>query len=250
MSNKSEKYRNVELFSNEPVGSNPNLWQVEFRCNAIVENLQQDIEGKDVLDLGLGYGLIHRRLAACAKSYDIVEGSHVLVERFRQDEKDIPYLKIFCSYFEEFQTDKLYDYIIMAGVLELLENPVDVIKKYSYNLKPTGTLVVSVYNAESLNRRIGYEAGILNDIYHLNQTQIDRGWKRYYTLSSMKHDLKMSSFEVVKAEGIFLKPVTDEQMKTLKFDSSIYTALVKIGKQYPELCWAFYMECIKRIDGA
>lgn len=218
--------------------------EIKFRSIAIVENLIDQVSNKDILDLGLGHGFIHETLSKEAKSYTIIEGSKDLINNYlnnRDTSKDN--FTITHSYFENFKPDKDYDIIMINGVLGHVENPVDIIKQYKGYLKKDGKIFITVQNANSLNRLIGFEANLLKDIRELSDELKNRGHRRYFTLDDITKDINESGLKIIKTEGLFLKPITSSQMVQLGFDENIFKALLKIGKIYPELCAHLHFEC-------
>ena len=62
-----------------------------------------------------------------------------------------------------------------------------------------------------------------------------QGHKRYYTLSSFKKELNDAGLDIIKIEGIYLKPFTTKQMISLNLNSTILESLCILGVDYPEL---------------
>jgi 2-polyprenyl-3-methyl-5-hydroxy-6-metoxy-1,4-benzoquinol methylase len=220
--------------------------EIEVQSNFIIEKLIDKVKDKDVLDLGLGHGFIHKHLVKNAKSYEVIEGSKRLIDNYYEKQHlNLPDIKITHCFFEDYTTKNRYDLIMLCRVLGFVEDPVKVLTQYKGYLKDGGELIVTVPNAMSLNRRIGFEAGMLSDICELSDIHKERGHKRYYTIDSMKDDLHKSGLNINKTEGILLKPITSAQMKRLNFNEAIFGALIKIGYLYPELCNHLYFECKK-----
>jgi hypothetical protein len=96
-------------------------------------------------------------------------------------------------------------------------------------------MFVSVPNAEVLNRRLGNLAGLLPDMTVLSDNDRLLGHKRYYTVKTLTEEIEKAGYELVRMEGIYLKPFTTTQILSLNFDKEIIRALCEIAIDYPEL---------------
>lgn len=187
-----------------------------------------------LLELGLGHGFSTNIFSAVFKRHVVLDGSGAVIENFR---KNFPNSNagIIETYFETFETDEKFDVIVLGFILEHVDDPCTILKKYRRFLSPGGKMYVAVPNAEVLNRRLGNLAGLLPDIYALSGNDILLGHKRYYTVESLRHDIERSGYKIEKLEGIYLKPFTTTQIVSLKLNENIINALCEIGIKYPEL---------------
>lgn len=190
--------------------------------------------GCDVLELGIGHGYTCNHFSEYFKEYTVVDGSRSVIANFRNA---FPSSKanIVEGFFEEFSSEKKFDAIIMGFVLEHVDYPVDILRKYRDMLTPGGRCFVAVPNAESLHRRIGVAAGLLDSVLILGDGDLALGHRRYYTVESLTADLEDAGFSVQRKEGIFLKPVTTAQMVSLNLEESVINGLCRLGIDYPEL---------------
>jgi len=131
----------------------------------------------------------------------------------------------------------------MGFILEHVKNPVQVMNKYKRMLKKQGKMVLSVPNAEAMNRRLGCYAGFLGDVTSLSEYDVELGHLRYYTTDTFKRDIEASGLRIKDIEGIYLKPFTTKQMISLNFDKNILDALCMLGLKYPELSLGIMAEC-------
>lgn len=196
-----------------------------------------------LLELGLGHGYTISQFLNSNKIsyYRILEGSGEIIELFKKNYGTVN-VDIVQTYFEDYHTADKFDNIVMGFVLEHVEDPGLIISKYSKYLKPGGSLFITVPNAEALNRRLGYEAGILRDLEQLSDADKQLGHKRYFTVKKITNLIQKSGLEVRSLEGLFLKPITTEQIKTLNLTEEILTAMLKVGVHYPELCTGILLE--------
>ena len=97
-------------------------------------------------------------------------------------------------------------------------------------------------NSEALNRRLGYEAGLLKELNELSEADIQLGHKRYFNKDSLETLIEQCGLTIKSFEGLFLKPITTSQLKTLNLSEEILTAMLKVGINFPELCTSILVE--------
>lgn len=103
-------------------------------------------------------------------------------------------------------------------------------------MKPGGKVYVAVPNAKSLNRRLGFELGLIDDIYSLNTNDIALGHKRQYCRATLREELNRSGYRVTHEEGIYLKPLPLNVLKTLPNFRGNLEAMCNVGIEFPDLC--------------
>ena len=188
-----------------------------------------------MLELGLGHGYSTDYFARVFDQYTVVEGSPEMIERFNA-RYSVSNINIIQGYFENFDTPLRFDAIGMGFVLEHVDDPTLLVRNFSRFLAPGGSIFIAVPNAESLHRRIGHEAGLLQDLQALSEADLDFGHQRYFTRDSLCELVENAGLEVSSIEGLLLKPVTTEQLDELDLSEPILQALLKVGVDYPELC--------------
>lgn len=207
-----------------------------------------ELKSKSFLELGLGHGystLEFQKLVG--DEYTVLEGDGNIIEKFNCDHPNHN-IHIVQTYFEKFCTERKYDVIIAGYILEHVDDPLMIIRKYKSYLDKNGRMFIAVPNAEALNRRIGYEAGLLSDITQLSQMDIGLGHKRYFTVDSISSLIMEAEMRIESMEGIYLKPFTTKQIISLNLDDSIIKAMCRVGRRYPELSLGILVECVK-LDG-
>ncbi len=187
-----------------------------------------------LLELGLGHGFTAQVFSGHFARYSILEGSPAVIAHFRKNHPGFG-AEILETYFEAFETNEKFEVIVMGFVLEHVETPVALLQRFRSFLVPGGRLFIAVPNAESMNRRLGHYAGFLKDILEFTQNDLDLGHRRYYTVESLRDDIKKAEGRVDRMEGIYLKPLTTAQLLGLKLDERIIDGLCQLGVQYPEL---------------
>jgi ubiquinone/menaquinone biosynthesis C-methylase UbiE len=204
------------------------------------------VNGPSMLELGLGHGFTTVYFAQHFKPYKVIDGSVEMIERFR-GRFGLPQVEVVQSFFEDFETEERFDNIAMGFVLEHVDDPGLVLRRYNRFLKPGGAIFVAVPNSESLHRRFGHAAGLLPDIASLSDVDREFGHQRYFNLRSLSHLCESEGYRVMKAEGLLLKPITTGQMQNLGLSPAILQAMLKVGVDYPELCNAILLK-LQRAD--
>lgn len=194
-----------------------------------------------IMELGLGHGITTNFFSNHFQKHIVLDASDAVISSFR---KRYPNCnpEIIKTYFEDFESNELFDLIVLGFILEHVDDPVKVLAHTKRFLTPNGQMFVSVPNAEVLNRKLGHIAGMLPDMQLLSEHDIICGHKRYYTVDSLTADIQAAGYEVTKLEGIFLKPFTTKQLISLNFDEKIINALCTVGIDYPELCCGLLAE--------
>ena len=196
-----------------------------------------------VLDLGLGYGMVANLFGKYFSDYTVLEGSQEIIGQYRTEFPNSPVKNIECTFFENYKTDKQYDLIIMGFILEHVENPVQILNYYKKFLRRGGCMILAVPNAETMNRQLGYYAGLLDDVTKLSDYDRELGHLRYYTVDTFKKDIEKAGLKIKNIEGLYLKPFTTKQIASLNFDKNIFDALCMLGVKYPELSVGIMVEC-------
>jgi 2-polyprenyl-3-methyl-5-hydroxy-6-metoxy-1,4-benzoquinol methylase len=187
-----------------------------------------------ILELGVGHGITTNIFSKYFYRHVVLDASPAVINNFKKNFPDCS-AQIIETFFEKFESDEKFDIIVLGFVLEHVDNPVEIMAYFKNFLSPEGKMFVTVPNAEVLNRRLGYIAGILPDMKQLSEHDLMCGHKRYYTVQSLAEEAKNAGYKIERLEGIYLKPFTTTQIMSLNFDQSIINALCEVGLSYPEL---------------
>jgi len=194
-----------------------------------------------LLELGLGHGFTAKLFAQACDHYVVLDGSTVVIEQFKENAPNFPG-KIVETYFEDYKPDRNFDVIVMGFVLEHVDDPDAILARYRDFLTPGGKLYVAVPNAKSMNRRLGLELGLIDDIYSLNSNDLALGHQRQYCRDTLKGAVERAGYRVTHEEGIYLKPLPLGVLKTLDdFDGNLQ-AMLRVGIDFPDLCVGLLME--------
>lgn len=235
----SPAYQDQFKFSDE------NLVMLSWYARRILHTMSAGPSRK-VLSLGIGYQVMPKAiiegLGPELTRYTIVEGSREIIEAFRAETPIPPYAELVHSLFEEFHPREKFDAIEMGFVLEHVNDPKAMVLQYSGFLARGGTLFIAVPNAKSLHRRIGHEAGVLDNLYRLSSEDLQLGHQRYFDCRSLCQLVLDAGLKIVKLEGILLKPLTTSQLKSLSLPPAVVEGLLKVGADYPDISNAILVE--------
>ena len=196
---------------------------------------------ESLLELGIGHGFTASIFSAACNKHVIVEGSQVLIDLFRKNQNNF-FAELVFDYFETFEPRELFDVIIMGFILEHVDDPGLLLARYRKFLKPAGKIFIAVPNAKSLNRRLGLELGIIDDIYSLNANDLALGHKRQFCRDTLRKLLVEHEYRVVYEEGIYLKPLPIGILKNLPDFQANLQAMLKVGIDFPDLCVGLLVE--------
>lgn len=199
------------------------------------------VRGGSLLELGLGHGYTAALFSERFSRHVVLDGSLAVIEQFQTKFPECR-AEVVHTYFEEFSTTERFDVIVMGFVLEHVEDPLALLQKYREFLKPDGQLFIAVPNAETLNKRVGLAAGLLDDLYRLSDGDRALGHLRLFTVESLKRLIMEAHYSLVRLEGIFLKPLTTKQLLQLELDEQVLEGFLQVGIDYPELCVGLLLE--------
>lgn len=196
---------------------------------------------ENLLELGIGHGFTAGIFASACANHVIIDGSSIVIEQFRKNHPSFRG-EVTKTYFEDFESDIPFDVIVMGFVLEHVDDPDLILSRYRAMLAPGGRTYVAVPNAKSLNRRLGLELGLIDDIYSLNANDLALGHQRQYCRQTLTSAVQRAGYRITHEEGIYLKPLPLGVLKTLEdFDANLQ-AMLKVGIDFPDLCVGLLME--------
>lgn len=200
---------------------------------------------RSLLELGLGHGYTTDIFSQRFERHVVLEGSPAVIENFRNKYCNCA-AEIIETWFENFTTDERFDLIVMGFILEHVDDPLLILKRFREFLSPGGRMFLAVPNAEVLNRRLGNLAGLLDDVTSLSSNDHLLGHKRFYTVATLSADIAQAGCGVDRLEGIYLKPLTSSQIASLQLERKVIDALCAVGIEYPELSCGLLAEISSR----
>ena len=235
MSNYLDKYSNS--YNKDFPYMLDNRLMLPYSADRIMELSEPD----SLLELGIGFGMTTVKFSKYFKRHLVIDGSYEMIDRFKKNHIDCS-AEIVEAFFEEFDTDERFKTIVMGFVLEHVENPSFILERYKKILKDGGRIFITVPNAESLNRRVALEAGMIDSMDFLSDGDLMVGHRRVFSVEVLKKMIDSCGLNLERVEGIFLKPFTTSQIESLKLSEDILAAMVKMGRNYPELSAALLAE--------
>lgn len=202
----------------------------------------QKMQAGSLLELGVGHGYSTREFAKIVSDYVVLEGSGKIIKLFRENNPDLGSVDIVQTYFEKYECEKAYDNIVMGFILEHVDDPVTIIKKYKEYLHPEGKMFIAVPNSESMHRRVGQLSGLLDDLEMLSDADRQFGHQRYFSVSGIRDIAEECGLKILSEEGLFLKALTTGQLESLNLSDDVFEGFMRLGVDYPELSTAILVE--------
>lgn len=202
------------------------------------------LDKESFLELGIGHSKTVELLSAKFDNVTVLDGERKLVDKYKEK---YPHVNFIETYFENFQSDKIYKNIGMGFILEHVQNPELIIRKYSNLLDVNGRVFISVPNANSLHRVLANKSGILNDVKALSETDIKLGHLRFLTYLEWVDMFEKCNMEIEASHGLFLKPFTTQQIEMLNLGHALYDSLGSVAHCFPEISNSCFF-VVKKID--
>ncbi len=182
-----------------------------------------------VLDLGFGHGVVVEALLEKFGECSVLEASPRLAEhaklRFGQR------LKVHTGYFEDFHLPEEYSTIFATGVLQMLADPVAVLRRVSQFLSPGGVIVISVANGHSIHRALGVVLGIQETVLSQTVTGERSGINQVMTPEILNRLVHESGLEVSRRLKSYVKIVSNAQM--IDFSEAQFQQLFEVAEITP-----------------
>ena len=96
-------------------------------------------------------------------------------------------------------------------------------------------VITNSYSPESLARAINMES--------MNEQDKKIGHRRVYTTETLKRDISKAGFKIKKTGGVFLKPLSNQQIEQ-DWNEKMIDAFYELGKEYPEISAEIYVVCV------
>jgi SAM-dependent methyltransferase len=233
---------NIDL---EDIASKVDHWE-RFNRYLILEALEVAANGaqKEALELGCGSGVTTHVYLENFKKVTIVDGSKAYLIRAKERNQHYDNGTYICSFFENLELDKQFDDVIMAHILEHVEDPIRILKASKSWISPKGKIHIIVPNGQSLHRRIGVELGMLSKPEELPASEAERGHRRVYNMERLKQDIIQAGLKIFDSRGFLVKVFPDAVLKVIH--QEYIDALFRISRHVaPEICADLYITCGK-----
>ena len=199
---------------------------------------QRYLVGDTILELGPAEGVMTELLAATGKKLTLVEGSALFCDSLR---RRFPAANTVNALFEEFQSNELFDNIILGHVLEHVEDAVNILSRAKQWLKPdVGRLFAAVPNARSLHRQAAVIMGILREEDTLNEMDLHHGHRRVFNPETFRNSVTRAGLKIEIFGGYWMKPVSNAQIEA-SWTSEMIQAFMVLGERYPDIAGEIYV---------
>lgn len=198
-------------------------------CDYIYE---YSLNHENFLELGIGFGDTMEFISSNFSNIVVLDGEKEFVDNYQKIYPDITFIH---TYFEDYKTTKKFDNIGMGFVLDLVKNPLELLKKYANLLTKEGRIFLSIQCASSLHRKIAYNAGILDDVKKM--TELDKKFNHqfFYTYDEFVSLFEEAGLRIVTKHGLFLKSFTTAQIQSLELEDNVFNALAESARDLPEI---------------
>ena len=184
-----------------------------------------------ILELGPAEGVMTECLYSKSHDLSAVEGSALFCEGLRER---FPRLKVINALFEEFETERTYDNIILGHVLEHVKDPALILSKVREWLAPAGRVFAAVPNAHSLHRQAAVIMGLLKHEKELSDNDLYHGHRRVYDPESFRADFIAAGLKIEHFGGYWIKPLSNRQIEE-SWTEQMVDAFMLLGERYPEI---------------
>jgi 2-polyprenyl-3-methyl-5-hydroxy-6-metoxy-1,4-benzoquinol methylase len=199
---------------------------------------ERHMVGDTILELGPAEGVMTELLAATGKRLTLVEGSSLFCDSLR---RRFPDANTINALFEEFQSNELFDNIILGHVLEHVEDEVDILARAKRWLKPgTGRLFAAVPNSRSLHRQAAVIMGILKEEDSLNEMDLHHGHRRVFNPETFRGAFAGAGLKIEIFGGYWIKPLSNAQIEA-SWTPEMVEAFMVLGERYPDIAGEIYV---------
>jgi 2-polyprenyl-3-methyl-5-hydroxy-6-metoxy-1,4-benzoquinol methylase len=208
---------------------------IEFGAELILK----DFSGHRMLEVGCSSGVMTRIFATHVPELHVVDGSETYIAALRKELGS--QVRCFTNLAEEFSPSTNFDGVVMASLLEHVEDPAAVLMRSRQWLKANGSLFVIVPNRNSIHRQIGVKMGILERLDSLSDRDRMLNHRRIYDLALLDNHLQQAGYQIRDRKGIMIKPLSNAQMES--WSPELIRALLDVGLDKPDIAAQIYLRC-------
>lgn len=147
--------------------------------------------------------------------------------------------------FEEVDLEPTFDTIFLVHTLEHLDDPVSVLRRARSWLRPNGSLIVAVPNANALSRQIAVRMGLISHNSAVTPGEWKHGHRRTYSLDVLISHVLQADLSVVDSGGVIVKPFAnfqwDRALDAGIVDSEYVEACDDLALVYPDLSASIFV---------
>lgn len=171
-------------------------------------------EGADLLEIGGEFGAITGMLCEKCKSVTCIENNKLRAESILKRYENRDNLEVFNNIEKIINLNAKYDYIVIIGTIELIENINEFLMKIRSLLKPEGTILIATENRLGLKYFCGASYPTLENPFDGINKRFKKNGRTLYTKFELENIIKNSGLKINK----FYYPVPD-----YKFTQEIYS---------------------------
>ncbi len=195
----------------------------------------------EVLELGFMDGQWTDQFLEHGCNVTVVEGATKMVEYGRKKYAGDARVRMIQCLFEDYEPDRVFNTILMGGMLKHLPNPGALLQRSLDWLDPDGVLIATTPNPRSLHRRIGAYMGMLTAPNELTETDRAVANLRHYDIYEFRHLLESNGYKVRELKTSMLKVVSGDKMQG--WDDKLLDALDLVTDELSDYGWYNYPNC-------
>lgn len=205
---------------------------IEESAKQLINNLQ----GKNILELGSGKGIITNQLISNKCNVNVVDDSDYFINHSREKNPDAKFIKSDWNNFDYSESE--YSDIVIFRALSCLENPDVILKRIKSQLIGNPTIHIVITNTNSIHRKLGEKLSIDNP--NSNTDRADEvGRVSNLNLDSISVLLQNLNFNIDSIQGIGLKPLPNSEMEKLSIP--ILKSFASMGNIQPKNAAEIYI---------
>lgn len=203
-------------------------------------SLEPFFRGSRALEVGAADGQMTEILLRSFAELTVVEGSETYCKTLHK--KFGSQIQLYCALIESFDIEKKFDTILLAHILEHVEDPIYVLTHMGKFLADNGRILIAVPNANSFHRLVAVKMGLLNTPDQFSERDKKLGHRRIYTMESLLNDIRIAGFKTDATGGIFFKPLTNKQIEDVWTDQMM-DGFYELGKDFPGYAAEIFAVC-------
>ena len=198
-----------------------------------------DVKGKNILEIGCADGYMTKRLSEICKSVDVVEPAKTHFEQVSL--LNLENVSMYNTTIENFNINKKYDIVLMAGLLHQVPEPEIVLSNLKQIINSNTTLIATIPNSNSLHRQLGVHMGLMkNTIDYSDRNKFFH--QKTYDLNLFVNLFTSNNFKIIESFGYLMKLFNSEFSKNIKLNREQMIGLIKLGKQHQDLSSQLYIK--------
>jgi len=193
--------------------------------------------GQRVMELGCATGLMTTLLAGEARELVAVDRSAPYLQRLRS--RGLDGVAGLLADVDGFEPEGRFDHVVATNLLHEVAAPGALLARAGGWLAPGGRVHVTLPNPRSLHRLVAYEMGLIDRLDALSERGERFGTKRALDADALAALAADAGLRVAAREGIFLKPLPNDQMAQL--DAAVLEGFERAARHLPEHCAMSYL---------